>query len=574
MGVYEHDAALPALPVATLESTRADLKRRMQPLLDAGTYADACAEVDRFCAPDGEGPALHRQLLGWRDALPENSSWLRPIWDDSYLAFRGPSPVNMNYALQLAPQSWGAPPLGTLAAALAGAIAAIRNESLPPEATRGGFLSMDTLRAMVHTRIPGAQRDTLFFPPLAEPMAASVACRGHWFILSLTGADGHVLSPAALQAGLEEIRRQAGALPSGDGVGAFTAAPRDEAHALRAEVAGSMQNRLNLESIEKTVFALCLDAPAPDEGTFGALALCRNSTNRWYDKSLQIITDGERIALNIEHSACDAGIWVYLLNQANRIAREGSLPASSTGKACIRRLCWAIPGETAGRLQQAAQAFAAWSGTLTFSQHRLTELNKEAIKARKCSPDAFAQILFQIAHYQLKGCFHSVYEAVSTRGFYAGRTECVRPCTAESAAFILALEAGEPPEVLKEKFYAAAKAHGDNLALCQQGLGSERHMSGLLAASQWAGSPPPAIFGAPGYQTLTHTAISTSSTTAPCIQYFGFCPVVEDGIGIGYGLKSDALHLMVSAYNASGIQPELFIEKVRQAGLRLLALLG
>lgn len=61
---------------------------------------------------------------------------------------------------------------------------------------------------------------------------------------------------------------------------------------------------------------------------------------------------------------------------------------------------------------------------------------------KKCgvSPDAYIQMALQLAYFRDAGRFSLTYEASMTRLFREGRTETVRPCTIESAAWVKAME--------------------------------------------------------------------------------------------------------------------------------------
>lgn len=61
---------------------------------------------------------------------------------------------------------------------------------------------------------------------------------------------------------------------------------------------------------------------------------------------------------------------------------------------------------------------------------------------KKCrlSPDAYIQMALQLAYYRDAGRFSLTYEASMTRLYREGRTETVRPCTIESAAWVKAME--------------------------------------------------------------------------------------------------------------------------------------
>lgn len=47
----------------------------------------------------------------------------------------------------------------------------------------------------------------------------------------------------------------------------------------------------------------------------------------------------------------------------------------------------------------------------------------------------------------------------------------------------------------------------------------------------------PQLFKDPGYAQLGHSTLSTSNCGDPSLAYFGFGPVVSDGLGIGYIIK-------------------------------------
>ncbi len=585
MGVYEHDHTLPRLPIPALADTGEELKKRVAPIVDEAVYASFCQCVDAFCAPGGAGEELQARLHSWQAGLPGNTSWLRPFWDDNYTAFRGSLPKGLHYTLQLRRGRWGneADMLPLFTWALSHCVQELRAESLPPEMAKS-YASMDTLRYMFYTRIPLSERDMWFIPQLARPMSAAVCCKGHWFLLGLTDLVGRIHPPPVLAAGFAQIRRQADALPPAPGVAAFTCAPREQAAALRAELSREMLNRLSLESIEKSVFVICLDDAPKTETEYGKSVICGDAANRWFDKSVQVVCSGGQLGVSLEHSGCDGSLWGYMLAQADRILEsslgqdeEYFIPTAdgSTGSIAaphLRLLEWVVAPALAQKLQTVQDEFAAWGKSMLFAQRRMPSIAKSHVKVCNCSPDAFVQMLFTAAYHSCTGRFRSTYEAVSARAFYQGRTEGMRTVTPEAVALVTALEQNAPDEELREKLLLATTAHSEDISRCKQGLGCERHMTGLDAMQRMyhSAAPLPALFESEGFRALKHDALSTSSIVAPCIDYFGFAPVVADGAGLGYGLNADALHVAVSAYAESGLQPELFLDAVEQAGERLL----
>lgn len=61
---------------------------------------------------------------------------------------------------------------------------------------------------------------------------------------------------------------------------------------------------------------------------------------------------------------------------------------------------------------------------------------KGFMKTCQVSPDAFIQMALQLAYYRDAGRFSLTYEASMTRLYREGRTETVRPCTIEAAAWV------------------------------------------------------------------------------------------------------------------------------------------
>lgn len=560
MRVFECDHYLPQLPVPELPDTCQNLKELTKPLIEKSEWESLCAELNSF--QQEEGSRLQDLLLQWKSEQEGNASWLRPIWDDSYLSYRDRLPINMNYTFQLLKERWGGLATAKLLRGLCCILDKIRVEDLPTEKIRETPLSMDTLSYMIYTRIPELQRDLLYHLPLTGPYTAAVVCRGQWFLLSLTDSRSNILAPEAIQKSLDNIRQNAQPLPDLAPMGALTCAPRAEAAMIRSRLQEHPLNRISLQQLENAVCVVCLDETAPD--SFVQELILGRPANRWYDKSLQIICDGSNLGLSIEHSGCDGGIWVYLLSLVDDcIMQDSSAAPEPITEAYVRPLRWHLSTETAGLLNQVLADYQTAAAGITASEKRISCLSRSNIKTVNCRPDALAHALYQAAYYKLTGRFRSTYEAAATRAYYQGRTECVRPCTEAAADFALALtEKTDSPEVILEKYRRSEQAHMAQISRCQQGLGAERHMSGLAAMYRMfydENSTMPAVFSSIGYQTLGHSAVSTSSTTASYIDYFGFGPVVTDGIGIGYGIKNDALHIAVSAYPDSTIKPEEFL---------------
>ncbi|MCD7896708.1 MAG: choline/carnitine O-acyltransferase [Planctomycetaceae bacterium] len=53
--------------------------------------------------------------------------------------------------------------------------------------------------------------------------------------------------------------------------------------------------------------------------------------------------------------------------------------------------------------------------------------------------------------------------------------------------------------------------------------------------------------------------------TAPCVRFFGFGPVLADGIGIGYAMAPDCLQFTVTSLPGSKVTAPAFADAVDAA---------
>lgn len=131
-----------------------------------------------------------------------------------------------------------------------------------------------------------------------------VFCDGHSFVLPVYDDEGKLLSIGDLEAQLVHVLKHAKHLNSlkattstyqkydfGRFIGALTSMDRDKwARARQELVAFDAFNRENLEAIQSSLFAVCLDATTPTNPSDLVKECAVGSCgNRWYDKSFQYI---------------------------------------------------------------------------------------------------------------------------------------------------------------------------------------------------------------------------------------------------------------------------------------------
>ena len=557
---FSHEASLPPLPLPALGALRDHLPRLLAPLADEATCRESASSLEQFLQTDGL--RLYQRLTQWKKEQGANNSWLLPLWDRQYLGWRGPLPVDMNYFVILdGPIGKSA---GKAAFCLAAAMQHLFNQSLPAEATKAGPLSMRQFRSMFYTRLPYAGCDSLLHCAHGCELQASVVCNGEWFILSLSDASGALHPAHCIDEALDTIR----ALATNDiatlaPIGAMTTGQRERAAFIRAALLTAPRNQMNLQSIEKTAFTLCLDPPQCNRAALCLNALCGPAENRWFDKSLQIVCpQGGPVALNMEHAGCDASAWCYLLERSAELAEKAPVTDSPP---VIRRLAWDISPELQTMLRKEAHIHAERAASLHIVPCEAGSLfGKNAIKALQCSPDAFVQIAMQCAQYAVFGTMHSCYEAFSMRGYAGGRTECARPSSPEALSLAKAVADKAPCSSLFPLFSAAVQEHGRRLALCREGQAVERLIFGLKAMhtlyDKGLGMDTPPFFANRGLMLMQKNMLSTSGLGTPCASLFGFGPVEEYGLGAGYTMRGNALSLVLSAYTNKGPKPDAFAE--------------
>lgn len=572
---------MPRLPLASPAALCAGVPALAAPLLDEAALAVTLAELSRFADKGGDAEKLHQALLAYRDALPGNASWLRPFWNDMYLQWRGPLPLNLNYCFSLEGGHWGPGGVEEFVLRIARTAVLLGAGELEAERSRSGYMAMDQARTAFYTRVPAPAVDRLLPAPLDASPQITVLCRGCAFIVPLYDENNRPPSVSALRKTLAAVRLEAEQAAGSGGppcpVGAMTAAPREQAAAIRTALAASPKNRLSLAALERSLLVLCLDPGENSDEDLARRLLAGPAENRWFDKSLQIIaTEKGSFGINLEHAGCDAGIWAWLLDKAASLPGEDDAPQA--GSLPFRRLEWEAAKKLEAELAAGADDFKKRGEAVDISQKAFPELSRERLKAMRTSPDAFLQVALQLAQYSVFGEMRSSYEAVSMRGYAEGRTECARGNTQAAAALARALERGENDTKLRELYRTAERAHLGRLVACQRGQAVERYVSGLEAMFRLRGkelgiSAAPGFFSDPGWKKIKHDSLSTSGMATEGIHAFTFAPVVNDGFGIGYVPGKNRTVLTVACFFESGLEAAGFTRAFTHSTNRIAGLL-
>ncbi|UZJ54007.1 hypothetical protein CBS101457_003327 [Exobasidium rhododendri] len=387
-------------------------------------------------------------------------------------------------------------------------------EDIMPDASRAGAFCMHQYTKVFGiTRIPSIPHDYNTSTP--HPTTArhlTIIARNNFYELNVLNEDGTIVPLEEIESALTDIVADA---KKGDGaaVGVMTADGRDEWTRAREQLLSvSPQNRKTINSIEDSLFSVCLDssvlplssAHAPvahpctpssvDAHARNVSGAGRAGLNRWFDKAISIIVEPNgRAGLMGEHSPCDALIPSIVVEYAlgepapppgQSFSSTGSLSGVSTatsGAAPLhQKLHWVLDARTEANLRSAFEVARSIStesdiGELWFDDFGTTWIKKVA----KQSPDAFIQQVLQLAFYKVKGYQVPTYETASTRLFKHGRTEVIRSFSNDSYQFVKAVRDGEPASKVYELLSSATTAHNNQTKASSFGRGVDRHLTGL-----------------------------------------------------------------------------------------------
>ena len=588
---FGNEDHLPRVPLPSLEGSCARFVEWCAPLLTADELAETERAVAAFLAPGSPAYTLHAALEKY-EAADGVHSWLDTFWPYRYLGRRDRIALNANFFFLFTDTGEGQ--VERAAGLVAGALRykqQIDDETLPPAEQRGRPLSMEQHRYLFSaTRIPGDPLDTARTPYSEDWPGPSrerhvvVFHRGNVFRLDVLGPDGHPHTLDELAAGMRAVLA-AGATPAAPGtaVGHLTTKARAEWAASR-EALLAAGNAGALDTIETALFCVCLEDTAPTDAAEAADRLLHgDSANRWFDKAVSFVVFPDGTAgFNGEHCKLDGTTDIALIDAvlgtpaAEQSRLSGAVPQ---GTPACSRLEFVLDDALRADVRAAGDAFAAYAADTVTTVASL-DFSSTRAKALGCSPDAFAQMAFQLAHHRARGHVGATYESISTRQFRHGRTEAMRVVTPEVVRFVEAMaDPGTRPEARRAVLRAAMDAHVRRARQCQEGDAPEQHLWEVQLVQQRRGAElgataPLALYDSPGWRIMRDDRLSTSAVPSPHVRYWGFGSTSEKCIGVGYALLPDRFDLYLSTPRTVGEQMHAFARELRAAVVELAELLG
>lgn len=283
------------------------------------------------------------------------------------------------------------------------------------------------------TRLPRRTRDELVTDEKARHLL--VLRKGHFYVFDVLDHDGNIVSASEIQAHLKYILSDNSPAPEFP-LAYLTTENRDVWAELRQKLV-SEGNEETLRKVDSAVFCLCLD-DFPIEGLvhLSHSMLHGDGTNRWYDKSFNLIIakDGTA-ALHFEHAWGDGVAVLRFLNEVFKDSTQApaispqNQPARTDSSAAVQKLTFKLSDALKTGISTAKERFDAIVKTLTIDFIQFHRGGKEFLKKQRLSPDSVAQLAFQMAFLRQYGQTVATYESCSTAAFKHGRTETIRPAS-------------------------------------------------------------------------------------------------------------------------------------------------
>ena len=539
--------SLPRLPVPSLEETSQRYLKSVHPLLNKTEFEATKKTVDAFTRTGSIGPELQKRLQARRENS-KHRNWIYEWWNDAaYLSYRDPVVPYVSYFYSHRDDRRRRNP-AKRAAALSTAVLEFRKQvdggSLEPEYMKKLPISMESYQWMFNAcRVPGKDVDGPVKYPYADNAYILVIRKNQFFKLPYQ-VGGQQLTAAELEQQFNRIYKLAqGRTPA---LGALTSQNRDLWCSAREDlIAAHPANANALESIQAASFVVCLDDAAPITLEERAHQYWHgDGQNRWFDKPLQfVVNDNGTSGFIGEHSMMDGTPTHRLNDYANMMIFTNKLDLSNpnirSDLADPQPIKFHVTESVQKNVHRAVSDFDALIAQHELRVQAYQGYGKGLIKKFKASPDAYVQMIIQLAYHKMYGVNRPTYESAATRRFQQGRTETCRSVSDESVAFCDAMADPEiSPKDCVKSFRAAIDAHVRYITDASDGRGVDRHLFGLKKCLK-EGEELPELFKDRAYGYSGTWFLSSSQLSSEFFNGYGWSQVVDEGWGIAYMINEN-----------------------------------
>jgi len=544
--------SLPRLPVPTLEETTKRYLKSLHPLLSQSEFEASKKAVEEFVKPGGAGHRLQEKLIARRED-PNTKNWIYEWWNDAaYLTYRDPVVPYVSYFYSHRDDRKRRDPAKRAAAISTATLEfkkQVDNGTLEPEYMKKLPICMDSYKWMFNaSRVAAHPKD---YPVKYSPEDHKhiIAIRKNQFFKIPHEVAGKQLNTSELE---KLFRRVYELAERGPAVGALTTENRDVwADARKILLDASPKNKAALEAIESASFVVCLDDASPVTLEERAHQYWHgDGSNRWFDKPLQfIVNDNGTAGFMGEHSMMDGTPTHRLNDYVNDLIFNNKIdfsdPSIRSNLSDPQPVRFEITPKVQEEIDRAVKDFNAVIGQHQLAIQAYQGYGKGLIKKFKCSPDAYVQMIIQLAYFKMYGQNRPTYESAATRRFQLGRTETCRTVSDESTAWCRSM--ADPSADDKQRvdlFRKAINAHVEYIGAASDGKGVDRHLFGLKKLLE-PNEEVPAIYKDPAYGYSSSWYLSTSQLSSEFFNGYGWSQVIDDGFGIAYMINENSLNFNV-----------------------------
>ncbi|KAG5662330.1 hypothetical protein KAF25_004748, partial [Fusarium avenaceum] len=544
--------SLPRLPVPTLEETAKRYLKSLHPLLSPSEYEASKKAIDEFVRPGGVGSKLQEKLVAKRED-PNTKNWIYEWWNDAaYLSYRDPVVPYVSYFYSHRDDRRRRDP-SKRAAAITTSVLEFKKQVdagvLEPEYMKKLPICMDSYQWMFNASRVAAKPADHPVKFSAEENKHIIVIRKNQFFKIQHEIDGKQLNTSELEQQFKRVYELAQRVPA---VGALTSENRDIwTDARDILLKASPKNKDALEAIESSSFVVCLDDAAPVTLEERAHQYWHgDGANRWYDKPLQfIVNDNGTSGFMGEHSMMDGTPTHRLNDYVNDLIFGNKLDFSDPNVRSNlpepQLVKFEITQEVQSEIDRATKDFNDVIGKHQLAVQAYQGYGKSLIKKFKCSPDAYVQMIIQLAYYKMYGKSRPTYESAATRRFQLGRTETCRTVSDDSVSWVQAMSDSSIDDKTRvDLFRKAINAHVEYITAASDGKGVDRHLFGLKKLLE-PGQEVPAIYKDPAYSYSSSWHLSTSQLSSEFFNGYGWSQVIDGGFGIAYMINENSLSFNV-----------------------------
>ncbi len=549
---------LPTYPLPEMVETLERFLEWVKPLISEEEYIHTSNMIDSFIASD-DAIKLDRKIkeIGSKD----DDSWIFDYWLKSYLKSRKAFVPHINVPMVYENPNIDKFTVSKKAAALIYGLAHTycdfkENASGEYYVGKKRF-SSDQFHGVLAS-INHIQRNmNSYYINSDFSSNVVVIYKNHIYSLEVIDSENRVCNLDSIHNTVKEIYSDS-LLPLLPNINFVTAEPnKDLAGDYLSQMLENPENEKLYKKIKDSIFVLNLDENSPSSPIEELYSSSMDSKyfNRWHGKGLEFsISKNGIISFINDHSFCDGGTSVYLVNKVN-IFIENLQFKDSLDKISYDELLFHIDDNMSSNLMQSFEDYKTLMDTFTTSYVDLENLSRKNLRKHGVlSGDGFFHIALQVAQEMTFNNIQNTYISVDMRMFFRGRTESNRPVTPESKAFVYEL-LNSKEDVLKERklLKIALNAHHGRNVLCRSGKGVDRYLYLLERVydefkDELDIKEKPLILDSTAYKTLSSNRIVATSFAHENIKYTHFPPVDKQSFGIYY-LVSEKSFAIITSFN-------------------------